>query len=100
VGDVQDRALESDGRPCVYVPYPQFPASSMTLVVRGLSDPKPLISAIREEVWAVDKDQPVTDIKTMDQFVSDSVSSRKFNALLLSMFAGLAFVLATVGVYG
>lgn len=99
-GDVHDRALESDGRPCVYVPYPQFPASSMTLVVRGLSDLKPLISAIREEVWAVDKDQPVTDIKTMDQFVSDSVSSRKFNALLLSMFAGLALVLATVGVYG
>jgi len=72
----------------------------MTLVVRGLSDPKLLISAIREEVWAVDKDQPVTDIKTMDQFVANSVSSRKFNALLFAMFAGLALVLAIVGVYG
>ena len=100
VGDVHDSALESDARPCVYVPYPQFPVSSMTLVVRGLSDPKPLISAIREEVWAIDKDQPVTAIKTMDQFVADSISSRKFNAVLFGMFAGLALVLATVGVYG
>ena len=100
IGDVHDRALESDARPCIYVPYPQFPTASMTVVVRGLSDPKPLISAIREEVWAVDKDQPVTDIKTMDQFVETSIASRKFNALLFAMFAGLALVLATVGVYG
>ena len=99
VGDVRDRDLESDARPCIYVPYPQFPASSMTLVVRGVSDPKPLISAIREQVWAVDKDQPVTNVKTMNQFVADSISSRKFNALLLAIFAGLALVLATVGVY-
>jgi putative ABC transport system permease protein len=72
----------------------------MTLVVRGVSDPKLLIPAIREGVWTVDRDQPVTEIKTMDQFVSESISSRKFNALLLAIFAGLALVLATVGVYG
>jgi putative ABC transport system permease protein len=99
-GDVHDQALESDARPCVYVPYPQFPTSNMTLVVRGVSDPKLLIPAIREGVWTVDRDQPVTEIKTMDQFVSESISSRKFNALLLAIFAGLALVLATVGVYG
>ncbi len=102
-GDVRDTTLESDARPCVYVPYPQFPSTSMgsmTLVVRTGVDPKALIPAIRDEVWAVDKDQPVTDIKTMNEYVSDSVSPRRSNALLLGVFATLALVLAAVGMYG
>ncbi|MEK6405678.1 MAG: ABC transporter permease [Acidobacteriota bacterium] len=99
-GDVRDTALESDARPCVYLPYPQFPSSSMTLVVRAAFDPKLLISGIRDEVWAVDKDQPLTDVKTMDQHVADSVSPRRFNAMLLGIFASLALVLASVGIYG
>jgi len=99
-GDVRDTALESDARPCVYLPYPQFPSSSMTLVVRAAFDPKPLMPAIRDEVWAVDKDQPVTEVKTMDQYVADSVSPRRLNATLLAIFASLALVLASVGIYG
>jgi putative ABC transport system permease protein len=99
-GDVRDTRLESEARPCVYIPYPQFTSSSMTLVMRGASDPKLLIPAIREEVWAIDKDQPVTDVKTMDQYVAASVSPRRFNATLLAIFAGLALVLASVGIYG
>jgi putative ABC transport system permease protein len=99
-GDVRDTALESEAKPCLYIPYPQFPSSGMTLVVRGAVDPKPLIPAIRDEVWAVDKDQPVTDIKTMDQSIAESVSPRRFNAVLLASFASLALVLATVGIYG
>jgi len=99
-GDVRDTRLESDARPCVYVPYPQFPSSGMTLVVRAGFDPRTLISTIRDEVWAVDEDQPVTDAKTMDQYVADSVSPRRSGALLLSIFASLALVLASVGVYG
>ncbi len=99
-GDVRDAALESDAKPCLYIPYPQFPSSSMSLVVRAAVDPKPLIASIRNEVWSIDKDQPVTDIKTMDQSVADSVSPRRFNAMLLAIFAGLALVLASVGIYG
>ena len=99
-GDVRDTGLESDGRPCVYVPYPQFPSLSMSIVARTGIDPKALISAIRNEVWAVDKDQPVTDIKTMDEYVAGSVSARRANALLLTVFAVLALVLASIGVYG
>jgi putative ABC transport system permease protein len=99
-GDVRDTALESDARPCVYLPYPQFPSLSMALVVRTGVDSKALMPAIRDEVWAIDKDQPVTDIKTMDQYVSDSVSPRRANALLLAVFATLALVLAAVGMYG
>lgn len=99
-GDVRDTALESDARPCVYVPYLQFPVSSMTLVVRTGVESKVLVPAIRGEVWAIDKDQPVTDIKTMDEYVSDSVSPRRANALLLATFAALALVLALIGIYG
>jgi putative ABC transport system permease protein len=99
-GDVRDAAIDSEARPCVYMPYPQFPSSAMDLVVRSGSDPKSLVSAIRDEVWAVDKDQPVTDVKTMGQYVADSVSPRRFNAMLLAIFASLALVLASVGVYG
>jgi putative ABC transport system permease protein len=99
-GDVRDTALESDARPCVYIPYPQFPSSGMTLVVRTAFEPTPLISAIRDEVWTVDKDQPLTEVKTMDQYLADSVSPRRFNAMLLAIFASLALVLASVGIYG
>jgi putative ABC transport system permease protein len=99
-GDVRDTALESDARPCVYLPYSQFPASSMSLVVRTAVDSKALVPAIRSEVWATDKDQPVTDVKTMDEYVSDSVSPRRANALLLAVFAALALALASIGVYG
>jgi putative ABC transport system permease protein len=99
-GDVRDTALESNARPCVYVPYPQFPTSSMALVVRTGVDSKILIPAIRDEVWAIDKDQPVTDVKTMDDYVSDSVAPRRVNALLLGIFAALALILALIGIYG
>lgn len=99
-GDVRDTALESDARPCVYLPYSQFPSLSMSLVVRAGLDAKALVPAIRNEVASVDKDQPVTDVKTMDEYVSDSVSPRRANALLLAIFAVLALVLASIGVYG
>jgi len=72
----------------------------MTLIVRAAFDPRTLVSAVRGEVWAVDKDQPVTDIKSMDQYVADSASTRRFNASLLAIFASLALVLAGVGIYG
>jgi len=99
-GDVRDAALEQDARPCIYVPYSQFPTSAMTLVVRSASDPMTLVGRIREAVWAIDKDQPVTDVRTLDQYVSAAVSPRRFNAILLGSFAGLALVLASIGVYG
>src|SRR6185295_2662125 len=85
---------------CVYVPYPQFAVLSMTLVARTTVDPKTLVTAIHEEVWAVDKDQPITDVKTMSAYVSDSVAPRRSNAVLLGAFAAAALVLASVGVYG
>jgi hypothetical protein len=68
--------------------------------VLAASDPRSLVAAIRKEVWAIDKDQPVTNVKTLDEALSDSVAQRRFQMSLLLLFAGLALFLALIGVYG
>jgi putative ABC transport system permease protein len=72
----------------------------MTLVVRASDDPAALGSLLRREVLAVDKNQPVANIITMSQLLSDSVARPRFNFLLLAVFAAAALLLAAVGVYG
>jgi putative ABC transport system permease protein len=100
VEDVKHFGLDSQARPEFYVPYEKDPWPFMTVVVRGSSDPKSLAGAMRSEVWAVDGDLPVPDIKTIEQLLSDSVARRRFNMLLLAVFGGVALVLAAVGIYG
>jgi putative ABC transport system permease protein len=100
VEDVKHFGLDSQARPEFYVPYEKDPWPFMTVVVRGTSDPKSLAGAMRSEVWAVDGDLPVPDIKTIDQLLSASVARRRFNMLLLAVFGGVALVLAAVGIYG
>jgi putative ABC transport system permease protein len=72
----------------------------MYLVVRTASDPLNLVPSVRAAVEAVDHDQPVYDIRTMEQRLSESVSSRRFNMLLLGIFAAIALLLAGGGTYG
>lgn len=72
----------------------------MTVVVRTSSDPVSMIPAIRSQVFAIDKDQPVFDIMTMDQRLAKSVASSRFVMLLLGTFSVLALGLAAVGLYG
>jgi putative ABC transport system permease protein len=100
VGDVKHSGLNSDARPTLYFPYLQKNWGLMTLVARTGSDPAKLAAAVRNEVWAVDKDQPVTDVKTLEEYASVSVSKDRFNMILLGIFAGVAMVLAAVGIYG
>src|SRR6185369_10211697 len=100
VEDVKHLGLDSKARPEVYVPYEKDPWPFMTVVVRGSSDPKILAGAMRSEVWAVDGDLPIPEIKTIEQLLSDSVARRRFNMLLLAIFGGVALVLAAVGIYG
>jgi putative ABC transport system permease protein len=76
----------------------QFP--SFALVVRTVGEPMRLASAVTAQVWALDKDQPVNDVLAMDHLVDDTVSQRRFNMLLLAVFAGVALALAAVGIYG
>jgi len=86
--------------PQIYLPYLQNPSSIMHLMVRAASDPLRWAAAVRGEVYAVDKDQPVFDIKSMDDVVAESFARPRILTMLLGTFAALALSLATVGIYG
>jgi putative ABC transport system permease protein len=102
VGDVRHRGLDAEVQPEVYVPYEQAPEDSMTVVIRTALEPSALSAAARAAVRAVDPDQPVGEVRTLEQVVaeSESVGSRRTVLLLLAAFAALAVLLAAMGVYG
>jgi putative ABC transport system permease protein len=103
VKDVRQFELDVDPKPQAYFPYTQMTYSFLAprdLVVRTAVDPLSLAAAARNEVWSIDKDQPVSNIATMEQILSNSVARQRFNMLLLAIFAAVALVLAAVGIYG
>lgn len=100
VGNVKHKALETEVMPEVYFPYKQFPGNFMNLVVHTASDPASMVPAIRSQVLSIDKDQPVSEIMTMEQRLAKSVASSRFVMLLLGSFSVLALGLAAVGIYG
>jgi putative ABC transport system permease protein len=105
VGHVKHYGLDVDGREQIYFPHKQplygtFAPRDMTLAVRTSMDPASATSAIRQRVFAIDRGLPLYNIATMDQLVSNSVAQPRLNLSLLVAFAGLALVLAAVGVYG
>jgi predicted permease len=100
VSDVKNSSLDAESGLEIYEPYLQFPWSFMAIVVRTAADPLRLAPAVRDEILAVDKAQPVYDVKTMTQIVGDSLSQPRLYMLLLGIFAGIALVLAAVGIYG
>jgi len=98
--DVKDIGFTDEPRAEFYLPYLQYPSALMRLIVRADSRPMDLASSIRREVLSVDNDQPVTEIKPMTQFLSESVFRRRFLTILLGLFSALALTLAVVGIYG
>jgi putative ABC transport system permease protein len=72
----------------------------MTLTVRTTSEPLLMADSVRRQVWAVDKDQPIGNVAPMEQLIYDQVSQPRFYLMMLSIFAGVALVLASVGIYG
>jgi putative ABC transport system permease protein len=100
VQNVRHLPLGSDPPAEVFTSYLQAPAPYMTLIVRAVSDPASLAAAVRGKVLEVDRNQPVYDVATMQQRLAESVASQRFNTLVLGIFAGMAVVLAAVGVYG
>jgi len=101
VGRVKMEGLSQDSnRVQGYFSFPQIGNGGMTVIVKAQSDPTQLISALREQVKAVDPDQPIYNIRTMHEIRAESVASERLNLTLLSIFAGIALVLAVVGIYG
>src|SRR5687767_7446898 len=101
VGRVKMEGLSQDSNNVQgYFSFPQLGNGNMTVIVKAQSDPNQLISALREQVKAVDPDQPIYNIRTMDEIRAESVASERLNLTLLSIFAGIALVLAIVGIYG
>jgi putative ABC transport system permease protein len=100
VGDVKQYGLDEKTPVETYEPFAQQPFSFMSLIVRTTGDPTALVGAIRGEVLSLDKEQPVSSIRTLDQLISTSIAQQRFAMLLLSVFAVVAMVLASVGIYG
>jgi putative ABC transport system permease protein len=101
VGDVKNFLLESPGTPNLYLSYLQAPEMSaqMSLVVRSSSDPSKLSALARQQIQAVDQDVPVASVCTMDEYLGGATAMRRFQTGLLGSFAGLAVLLAMVGIY-
>jgi len=101
VGRVKMEGLGTDSKRVQgYFPFAQIPNGSMTVILKAAGDPNQLIAAVRQQVKAVDPDQPIYSIKSMDEIRAESVAPERLNLTLLSLFAGIALVLAIVGIYG
>jgi putative ABC transport system permease protein len=98
--DVKNRGLALDAAPQLYLPFPQLPWGNMNLLVRTAANPNAMVSAVRAQVAAVDSDQPVTNIQTVDEIVDGSRAQPRFILLLLGVFSAVALVLAIIGIYG
>lgn len=97
-GDIRHRSMEAKPLPAMYLPTIQTPW--MNLVIRTQADPANLTAAVRKEVQAIDRDQPVAAVRTMDEWVNTSVAAPRYRTALLGLFALVALLLASTGIYG
>jgi putative ABC transport system permease protein len=100
VGDIKFQDLTAEPRPTTYWPHPQLAYGTMTLTIRTAGDPLALAPAVERAIRTIDKDQPLSDVRTMSQWVAKSLAQARFSSLLLTLFAALALTLAAIGIYG
>jgi putative ABC transport system permease protein len=100
VKHVHDYGLNVEGREQVYFPHPQFAGRAMFLTIRTAGDPLALAGAARSAVWSIDPAQPISRVRSMEEYIYTSAAQPRFNMLLLAIFAALAMILAAVGIYG
>jgi putative ABC transport system permease protein len=102
VADSKQNSVDASPQPEIYSPYAQFPFASflVTFVIRTSANPADLAPAVRRAVWEVDRDQPVIQMRPMIEVISESIWQRHVSASMLGIFAGIALVLASIGIYG
>ena len=98
--DISNKGLDQDTQPQLYLPFAQLPWGNMNLLVRTSVAPQSIISAVRAQIAAVDPDQPITKIQTVDEIMDNSRSQPRFTLLLLGAFSATALALAVIGIYG
>jgi ABC-type antimicrobial peptide transport system permease subunit len=100
VGRVKQDSLDSEPRIAFYLAHTQFPTRAMTVAFRGRTDSAGMLSVIKTVLQGLDPDLPMYYVRTMKQRVDESLDRRRFSMVLLGVFAGVALVLATIGIYG
>ena len=100
VGHTKHEGLAAEPRVQCYFPYRQSGRPAMTIAARTAGDPESYVNAVRQAVRSVDPDQPISRVQTMETLLEQSVGQRKLSMLLLSLFSGIALLLASVGIYG
>jgi putative ABC transport system permease protein len=100
VGNVKSERIEGEDWPTIYYPYAQSPPFAMAVAVRTSGPPLSLASAVTREIHAIDPDQPVAEVRTMQDVVEQAIAGSRFNTVVLGVFAAIAFALASVGIYG
>jgi len=97
--DVKNQGLAQNAQAQLYLPFPQLPWGNMNLLVRTLLPPRSITPAVRAQIAAVDPDQPVADIRTVDDLVDASLTQPRFLMLLVGSFAATALALSVIGIY-
>jgi putative ABC transport system permease protein len=100
VGNIRAESLTEDGREAVYFPFRWLPYVPLTMTIRVAGDPLVLVQPIRQAIEAMDPDAPMADVKPMGQYVEEAIAPTRFTLTLISVFATLALVLASIGLYG
>jgi predicted permease len=100
IHEIKNYGVDQPVLPEIFVPYAQRPGSGGNLVIRSTADASAITNAMRAAAQSFDPDLPVYEVRTLESFVAENVAPRRLSVLLLSLFAGLAWALATVGIYG
>jgi putative ABC transport system permease protein len=100
LGDTRNNGLTAATMPEVLLPFPQMTVPYLSLSVRTSTNPYTIAAAVRQQIAAIDRDQPVTEVKTMEELIDSLTAGRRFTLFLIGTLSGAAFFLAVVGIYG
>ena len=100
VGHTKHEGLDADARIQLYLPFAQIPQQFMAVAVRTAGNPEGYVNQMREAVRSADPELPISAVRTMEELIEQSVGQRKLSMMLLSLFSGIALVLASIGIYG